>query len=195
MTPSGSRLAAYLAERAEEGLTYSSIDVACYAVSYRHRQHGLLDPTTDPTLRRVRRGLRRIIGVAPRRQAHPLDVTELTQIVTNIPADPHGLRDRAILLLGYASAVRPGELAALRLADITARPAGLLITIRRSKTDQDGLGQMIGVARGTKVTTDPVTALGSWLDVRPRGSGPLFTGSIPTGPLPSSRSAPAPSAG
>jgi hypothetical protein len=44
-------LAAYLAERAEEGLTYASIDVACCAVSYRHRQHGL----TDPTLRRVRR--------------------------------------------------------------------------------------------------------------------------------------------
>ncbi|MEO5745575.1 MAG: hypothetical protein ABIQ53_13440, partial [Terracoccus sp.] len=58
-------LAAYLAERAEEGLTYASIDVACCAVSYRHRQHGLTDPTTDPTLRRVRRGLRRIIGVAP----------------------------------------------------------------------------------------------------------------------------------
>ena len=59
--------AAYLAERAEEGLTYASIDVACCAVAYRHRQHGLSDPTTDPTVRRVRRGLRRIIGVAPRR--------------------------------------------------------------------------------------------------------------------------------
>lgn len=169
-------LAAYLAERAEEGLTYASIDVACCAVSYRHRQHGLTDPTTDPTLRRVRRGLRRIIGVAPRRQAHPLDVTELTQIVDTIPANtPHGLRDRAIILLGYASAVRPGELAALQLADIVARPAGLLITIRRSKTDQEGIGQMIGVVRGAKVTTDPVAAVGRWLDLRPRGSGPLFT--------------------
>ena len=169
-------LAAYLAERAEEGLTYASIDVACCAVAYRHRQHGLSDPTTDPTVRRVRRGLRRIIGVAPRRQAHPLDVTELTQIVDAIPAEtPRGLRDRAIMLLGYASAIRPGELAALQLADIAARPNGLLITIRRSKTDQEGLGQIIGVVRGANPTTDPVAAVGSWLDVRPRGSGPLFT--------------------
>ena len=169
-------LAAYLAERAEEGLTYASIDVACCAVSYRHRQLGLSDPTTDATLRRVRRGLRRIIGVAPRRQAHPLGVTELAQIVNVIDVrTPHGLRDRAIILLGYAAAVRPGELAALQLADIASRPEGLLITIRRSKTDQEGHGQMIGVVRGVKVTTDPVAALGRWLDVRPRGSGPLFT--------------------
>ena len=169
-------LAAYLAERAEEGLTYASIDVACCAVAYRHRQHGLSDPTTDPTVRRVRRGLRRIIGVAPRRQAHPLDVTELTQIVDAIAAEtPRGLRDRAIMLLGYASAMRPGEFAALQLADIAARPNGLLVTIRRSKTDQEGLGQIIGVVRGANPTTDPVAAVGSWLDVRPRGSGPLFT--------------------
>lgn len=127
-------------------------------------------------MRRVRRGLRRIIGVAPRRQAHPLDVTELTQIVDAIPADtPRGLRDRAIMLLGYASGVRPGELAALQLADIAARPHGLFITIRRSKTDQEGLGQMIGVVRGAKPTTDPVAAVGRGLAVRPRGSGPLFT--------------------
>jgi hypothetical protein len=69
--------------------------------SYRHRQHGLVDPTTDPTLCHVRRGLRRIIGVAPRRQAHPLYVTELTQIFSTIRADrPRCLRDRAIILLG-----------------------------------------------------------------------------------------------
>lgn len=169
-------LAAYLAERAEEGLTYASIDIACCAVSYRHRQHGLSDPTADPTLRRVRRGLRRIIGVAPRRQAHPLDVPELARIVNAIEADTcHGLRDRAIILLGYAAAVRPGELAALQRGDIASRPHGLLITIRRSKTDQEGHGQLIGVVRGAKLETDPIAALESWLDVRPRGSGPLFT--------------------
>jgi integrase len=169
-------LAAYLAERAEDGLSYASIDLTCCAISYRHRQHGLIDPTTDPTLRRVRRGLRRLVGAAPRRQAHPLDVAELAQIVTAIdPGTPHGLRDRAIILLGYASAVRPSELAAFHLADIVARPDGLLITIRRSKTDQDGLGQMIGVVRGARPLTDPVSALRAWLNVRPRGDGPLFT--------------------
>lgn len=71
--------------------------------------------------------------------------------------------------------MRPGELAALHLTDIAARPNGLLIAIRRSKTDQEGLGQVIGVVRGAKSGTDPVEALERWIDVRPRGSGPLFT--------------------
>ena len=116
-------VAAFLPERAEAGLSYASIDVACCAISYRHRQEGLIDPTTDPTLRRVRRGPRRIIGAAPRHQAHPLNVAELEQIVTTIdPQTPQGLRDRAIILLGYASAVRPSELSALPLADVATRP-------------------------------------------------------------------------
>jgi integrase len=169
-------VAAYLAERAEAGLSYASIDVACCAISYRHRQDGLVDPTTDPTLRRVRRGLRRIIGAAPRRQAHPLNVAEIEQIVMAIdPTTPHGVRDRAIILLGYASAVRPSELSALRLADVATRPRGLLIAIRRSKTDPDGFGQLIGVVSGERQRTDPVAALNEWLGVRPTGAGPLFT--------------------
>ena len=107
---------AFLAEGAEVGLSYASIDVACCAFSYRRRQEGLVDPTTDPTPRRVRRGLRRLIGAAPRRQAHPLNVAEIERIVTSIdPETPSGLRDRAIILLGSASAVRPSELSTLRL--------------------------------------------------------------------------------
>jgi integrase len=70
--------------------------------------------------------------------------------------------------------VRPSE-RAFHLADIVARPAGLLITIRRSKTDQDGLRQMIGVVRGASPLTDPLSALSAWLNVRPQGDGPLFT--------------------
>ena len=58
-------VAAYLAERAEAGLSYGSIDMACSAIAHQHHQEGVPDPMTDVTLRRVRRGLRRIIGAAP----------------------------------------------------------------------------------------------------------------------------------
>ena len=138
--------AAFLAEHAETGLTFGSIEVAYSAIAYRHQLHGLPDPTAHVTVRRVRRGLRRILGTAPRRQAHPLSVAELATIVTSIdggthPGTPKGQRDRAILLVGYAAALRAGELAALRLEDLESRPNGLLIHIRRSKTDQDGHGQ------------------------------------------------------
>src|SRR5665811_1943500 len=64
-------LAAFLAERAEAGLCFGTLDGACSAIAHRHHQEGLPDPTADVLVRRGR-GLRRIMGTAPRRQAHPL---------------------------------------------------------------------------------------------------------------------------
>lgn len=169
-------LAAYLTERAEAGLCNGTLDGDCAAIAHRHHQEGLGDPTAAAVVRRVRRGLRRILGTAPRRQAHPLTVAELAQIVARIdPASRIGVRDRAVLLLGYAAALRPSEIAALHLADIGVDSLGLLITIRRSKTDQEGHGQMVGVAVGLHAATDPVRALRAWLELRPAGPGPLFT--------------------
>lgn len=169
-------LAAFLAERAEAGLHFTTLDAYCSGIAHRHGQEGLPDPTAHPVVRRVRRGLRRIIGVAPLRQAHPLTVAELSQIIESIDAETViGIRDRAILLLGYASAMRPGEVAALDIDDIGRKPTGILITIRRSKTDRDAAGQVVGVARGQHLHTDPVRALDDWLALRPTGPGPLFT--------------------
>ncbi|MGH9249046.1 MAG: integrase, partial [Acidimicrobiales bacterium] len=132
-------LAAFLAERAESGICFGALDGYCSAIAHRHHQEGLPDPTADVVVRRVRRGLRRIMGTAPRRQAHPLTVDELSQLVaTIVPLTAIGARARAVILLGYASALRPGELSALDLADIIAKPTGILVAVRRSKIDQDG---------------------------------------------------------
>jgi integrase len=177
-------LAAYLTERAEAGLCNGTLDGDCAAIAHRHHQEGLDDPTAAAIVRRVRRGLRRISGTAPRRQAHPLTVAELAQIVTSIDSGSRiGVRDRAVLLLGYAGALRPGEIAALRLADISVGRHGLLVTIRRSKTDQEGQGQIVGVAAGANAATDPIRALRAWLDLRPAGPGPLFTRVPATRPI------------
>jgi integrase len=182
MPASPETVAAYLAERAEAGLSYGSIDLACSAIGHRHRQHGFPDPTTDLTVRRVRRGLRRILGTAPRRQAHPLSVAEVGQILSAINLHTvTGVRDRAIILLGYAAALRPSEVAALCIADVTARVDGLLVRIRRSKTDPDGHGQLVGVVPGQHRLTDPIDALASWTALRPDGQGPLFTRIHPSG--------------
>lgn len=169
-------LAAFLAERATTGLTFGTLDAYCSGIAHRHHQEGLADPTADFLVRRVRRGLRWIMGVAPRRQAHPLTVVELGQVVDAIDLDNFtGVRDRAILLVGYAAAMRPGEISALDVDDIVRKPTGALIRIRRSKTDQDARGQLIGIARGEHAGTDLIRALDAWLKVRPRGTGPLFT--------------------
>lgn len=169
-------VAAFLAERAEAGVHFSTLDCYCSGIAHRHRQEGLADPTADFLVRRVRRGLRRILGVAPIRQAHPLTVAELGQIVATIDTDEaKDIRDRAILLLGYASAMRPGEISALNVEDLLRKPTGVLINIRHSKTDPDGQGQLVGVARGDDRLTDPIRALDAWLKVRPSEPGALFT--------------------
>jgi site-specific recombinase XerD len=83
-----------------------------------------------------------------------------------------GLRDRALLLLGFAGAFRRSELVALDVADIEETQTGLLVTIRRSKTDQEAMGRTIAITRGDVAC--PVKALREWLNAAGIESGALF---------------------
>ena len=169
-------ICAYLTERAADGLSVGTIDLACGAIAYRHRMHGLRDPVLTEGVRQVRRGLRRIIGTAPRRQARPLGTGEIRQIVQDIDRSTAlGARDAAIILLGFASAMRRSELTALTVADVESQPGGILLTIRRSKTDQYADGQVVAVAHGQHAVTDRIAALDAWLGHRGPDPGRLFT--------------------
>ncbi|MDQ3527981.1 MAG: tyrosine-type recombinase/integrase [Actinomycetota bacterium] len=169
-------LCAYLTERAEAGKATGTLDMACTAIRHVHRMSGAEDPVASEAVRQVRRGLMRTYGAAPRRLARPLTVDEIRQIVGAIDrTTPIGVRDTAIIFLGYASAMRRAELVALTLGDIEHKPAGLLLTIRRSKMDQEGHGQVVAVAHGQHAVTDPVPALSAWRAVRGEAPGALFT--------------------
>ncbi|RLV50909.1 hypothetical protein D9V37_02925 [Nocardioides mangrovicus] len=118
-------ICAYLTERASQGALVPTLDLAIGAISYAHRSRGPDDPTLSEAVRQVRRGLRRIIGTAPRRQARPLDTNDIRQILGPIDrATAKGARDAAIILLGFASALRVSELVGLTLADVEHKPAG-----------------------------------------------------------------------
>ena len=80
-----------------------------------------------------------------------------------------------MILLGYASALRRSELVALTLGDIEDKPGGLMLHIRRSKTDPEGHGEVVGVAHGQHAATDPIAALNAWRQVRGTAPGPIFT--------------------
>ncbi|MDP9824070.1 integrase [Nocardioides massiliensis] len=167
---------AYLTERAEAGRATATLDMACTVIRHVHRTLGVPDPIASEAVRQVRRGLRRTHGAAPRRLARPLSVEDIRQIVAGIDRiTPHGIRDAAIILLGYASAMRRAELVALDLADVEPKPAGLLLHIRQAKTDQDGHGQQVAVADGQHPVTDPVAALNAWRELRGETPGALFT--------------------
>jgi site-specific recombinase XerD len=83
-----------------------------------------------------------------------------------------GLRDRALLLIGFGGALRRSELVALDVADIEETETGLLVMIRRSKTDPEGQGATIGIARGD--VAYPVKALRAWLAAAGIEAGPIF---------------------
>jgi len=169
-------LCAYLTERAEAGRATGTLDMACTVIRHVHRTCGITDPVHSEAVRQVRRRLRRTYGAAPRRLARPLSVDEIRQIVGAIDrSTPIGIRDVAMILLGYASAMRRAELVALDLADVKYKPAGLLLHIRQSKMDQEGHGQTVAVAHGQHALTDPVAALNTWRAVRSDVPGALFS--------------------
>jgi integrase len=88
--------------------------------------------------------------------------------------DPGDTRDRALICLGFASGCRRSELVALDVADLSFGDDGLEITIRRSKTDQEGLGRKVGIPFGGRPRTCPVRAVRDWIDFSLLTEGPLF---------------------
>jgi site-specific recombinase XerD len=90
------------------------------------------------------------------------------------PATLKGLRDRALLLFGFASAMRRSELVALTVEDLEQTERGLLVTLRRSKTDQEGQGHQRAIPFGRSPETCPIGALNAWLEGAHIDKGRLF---------------------
>ncbi len=116
------------------------------------------------------KGIRRELGVALTRKA-PATALRLVEMARLCPATLQGLRDRS-LLLGFAGAFRRSELVALNVEDLEVLPQGLKVTIRRSKTDQEGAGQVIAIARGE--VHCPVAAVQTWLEAAAITMGPVL---------------------
>jgi len=119
--------------------------------------------------------IRRVHGVAPH-QVRPGVTEDLRRMVKTCGNDPVGLRARGLLLLGFAAALRRSELVGLDAADVEETHDGLVITVRRSKTDQKGAGRKIGVPYGSHSTTYPVPSWRSWIRAAGVDYGPLFRG-------------------
>ena len=85
-----------------------------------------------------------------------------------------GARDRALILLGFAGAFRRSELVALDIEDCAFGKDGLTVTLRRSKTDQEGAGRKIGIPYGSNPETCPVRTIQAWIEQAGISAGPLF---------------------
>lgn len=164
-------VAGFLAAEAERGARPSTIGRRVAAIRYAHKLAGLEAPTDDERVKATVRGIRRTVGTAARKKA-PATAERVISMALGTGPGLKGLRDAALLLLGFAGAFRRSELVALDCEDIEEIDAGLRITIRRSKTDQEGAGATVAVVRGSIAC--PVAAVKAWRDAAGIHSGPLF---------------------
>lgn len=164
-------IAAYLADHAESHAAATLVRWLT-SLAKAHRAMGVPDPTRSELVQSVLQGVRRRYGSVPD-QAKPLLREDLLLILDGIGQGTKAARDRALLLIGFAGGFRRSELVGLDRADLEPVKQGIVVTIRRSKTDQLGVGRKIGIpyARGRHC---PVVALTAWLDQASIIAGPIF---------------------
>ncbi|NMH97378.1 tyrosine-type recombinase/integrase [Pseudonocardia sp. K10HN5] len=155
-------LARYLADLAA---THRPATLArrCSAIAAAHDLAGYPSPTRDQQVKTVLAGIRRRHGTRPARVA-PARLDAVRAILATLDPDRLAdVRDRALLLIGFAGALRRSELAALTVADLVEDHEGLRVFIVRSKTDPDAVGTTRGLAYGAHPASCPVRAWRSWL--------------------------------
>lgn len=178
-------VATYLAALALAGKADSTIGRHLAAIGWKHRQDGLVAPTLRDdrmVIADTLAGIRREQRARPSRKKAAIGAQELAAMIAAAEGEgTRSIRDRAILALGLAAALRRSELVALEWRDVELVEKGLKLTLRHSKTDQEGEGQVIAVPVGKALK--PVERLTAWLAVRGKTAGPLFYQIDPQGRL------------
>ena len=177
-------VAAFLAAEANHGTSVSTIGRRLAAIRYAHKLAGHEPPTNSEAVKATLRGIRRAKGSAPLRKV-PATADKILAMVSKADTDLKGVRDRAILLLGFADAFRRSELVTLDVADLEFCDGGLRVTIRKSKTDQEGIGATIAITRGSIAC--PVHAVRAWIRTSAITEGALFRPVTRAGKIPARR--------
>jgi len=170
--PAGAEsVAEYIAAHAKM-LSLATLARRIVAIRRAHALHGLADPTKSELVRLTLRGVRRIHG-RPQRRVAPFRIEQLFAMVCGLGHSMRDIRDRALLLTGFAGAFRRSELSAINCDAIERAEQGIVITLSRSKTDQEGRGRSVAIPRVAGPIC-PVAALDAWLGASRIADGPLF---------------------
>ncbi len=171
----GEDVAAFLAAERGRGMKVSTLDLRRAAIRYLHFATGCPVPTAEAQVAETLAGIRREAAERGDLPAKKTAVTALVlqQILAPIDDDLPGLRDRALLLVGFAGALRRSELAGIRVEHLEERGRGLHLTLPHSKGERTGKGITVALPYGVTQLC-PVRALGRWLDAADIKQGPVF---------------------
>jgi integrase len=145
------------------------------SITKAHQAAGLPSPATmqHAVVSEAMKGIRRALGTAqPGKE--PLLTADLVSMLEGLDDGLLGLRDRALLLVGFAGGFRRSELANLNAGDITETEDGLVIRVRRSKTDPEGKGATVALPHGSAAATCPVRSFRAWIAAAAITTGPVF---------------------
>jgi integrase len=168
-------VAVYLAWMADHGYIRTTVERAYAGIAHRLRElHPSRWPprTRPPVIAKVIRGIRRKLAHEPKAKK-PITDREIDLLLEACGDGLRGTRNRALLLVGLFGALRRSELVALDVRDVVFVDDGLELTVRRSKTDQEGQGMKRGIVRSARRHC-PVRALRAWLDAAKAERGPIF---------------------
>lgn len=167
-------VAMFIASQASDGLNPSTLNRRLAAIRLVHLGAGHPSPHNALKVVEVMRGIRRDWAQPPAKKAAAIDEDIRIMADAVDPESAMGLRDRALLLFGFAGAFRRSELVALNTWNLEEREEGLRVTIEKSKTDQETQGQVIAIVRQPDSPYCPVQALQDWLTVAEIDQGALF---------------------
>lgn len=187
-------VAAFISDASEGRLAAATLRLRIAAIRYLHRAAGLPSPTATAEVSETMAGI--MNGRAEPQKKRAATLTVLRELLTPIPDDLRGHRDRALLLVGFAGALRRSEVAGIMLRDLQRTDRGYELTLYRSKGSQ-AQSVLVPLPYG-KTELCPVRALAHWLAAAAITDGPVFRRIWippppgPGTPLPCPQSAPTP---
>ncbi len=168
-----STLAAYVSHLADTH-KWASINRKLAAISKLHELNNMDLPTGDKAFRAVMEGIKRTNGVR-QKQAPAFKMNDLKKILRAMDTTTHsGLRDKCLLLLGFAGAYRRSELVSLNIEDVEFNDDGAIISLSKSKTNQYGEAEEKAFFYSPEADFCPIRNLKQWINRLERATGPLF---------------------
>lgn len=168
-------VALFLAAMNETSKKPSTIIRAATVISQAHKLADMESPTNSPIVKGVLKGIRRTRGVATKK-ARPITIDELRKINDSFLPYMKDKRNKSLILLGWCAALRRSEIVQINVDDIEFVESGMVLTVRKSKTDQEAKGQKIGIPYGKYPEFCPVNATKKWIELNRIENGPLYFG-------------------